>query len=151
MTFNFTPKTDDELNQMKLLSEGTYSFIIKKAVEKRSKSGNEMIEVVLEVFADDGGSRFVSDYLVSTDKMAWKISHFCKSINLISQYETGRLDVISLVGRQGKASVTIEKNDDYPPRNKIKDYVQDTQKIKDESIEENSKKLEIPEDEDLPF
>lgn len=151
MTFNFTPKTDEEINRMKLLQEGKYGFLIRNATEKVSKSGNEMIELYLEVFSNDGGSVFVSDYLVSTEKMSWKIKHFCQSISIESEYETGRINVHSIMEKQGRATIVIENNKDYPSRNKVKDYIPNEKQIKDDSIQENSKKLEIPEDEDLPF
>lgn len=124
MTFNFTPKSDEELTMSKLLPEGEYPFIIKSATEKISKSsGNEMVELVAEVFGPDGGSVIVYDYLVLTDKMAWKLKHFYLSLSMKTQYNAGVLNAPQFVDKKGKASVTIEKQADKAPRNRIKDYI----------------------------
>lgn len=62
-----------------ILTAGRYLARCKSAVEKLSKSGSEMIEMIWEV-EDNGGLFEVKSFL--TPKMAWIIDQIKKSIGL---------------------------------------------------------------------
>lgn len=155
MTFNFHPKTDEEIERMHLLPDGTYRFTVRNAVEAVSKSGNPMVRIDIEIYGHDGGSILTSDYLVSSDKMAWKIKHFCDTLGLLEQYQKGGLEAQNLIRLQGYAQVVTEKRSEYPARNKVKDYGKPKEKKSNNVLSpqkaDPNKPLELKEDEDLPF
>lgn len=119
-----TPKTDEELASMNLLPDGIYDFEIIESQDDTSNSGNEMIHCKLKVFKSDGSSYIlVDDYLVNTDRMQWKIKHFCESVGLEAEYQAGELTGELCFGRSGKVKIATQPaKDGYPPKNTAKDY-----------------------------
>lgn len=120
----FTPKTEEQVSR--LLAEGLYQYEVIKAVEKVSKNGNPMIELLLKIFDDESGrTSLVTDYLMVHPDMEHKIRHFCYSNDLVSNYEKGRLDDVMCVGQVGKCRIRIRKDKEgkYPDKNVIADYV----------------------------
>ena len=60
---------DDDGGGAFLLDEGCYSFEVFKAEDKKSKAGNDMIELTLHVYDGKGGAKvFVYDWLTSAFK-----------------------------------------------------------------------------------
>ena len=120
----FPPKSEKEIQEMKLFPAGIYDFEVIKAVERESKVGNPMIALKLMVFVDDR-VMYVNDYLVVMDSMAFKIRHFCEATGLLSIYEKGELDPQSLIGRFGRCDIQIQKDKDgvYADRNAVRDYI----------------------------
>jgi hypothetical protein len=119
----FTPKTEAELNEKRLLPEGVYDFETQAAEDTVSKSsGKEMIKVRLRVWGDDGGTNLVTDYLMGGG-MLYKLLHFCATGGLMHLYESGRLTASDCVGVCGKVSLKVEPAGQFPAKNVVKDYV----------------------------
>ena len=120
----FQPKSEEQIQEEGLFPAGEYGFEVIEATEKTSKSGNEMIELVLAVYSDKGTQRLVRDYLVNTDKGQFKIRHAADSVGLLDQYETGTLTDAAFKGKTGKLKLKIKPADgDYGPQNQVQDYV----------------------------
>lgn len=119
-----TPKTDKELSN--LFEEGTYDAEIVKAEEATSSKGNDMIVVTLRVYDGAGSSKFVTDYLM--DKIPYKLKHICKACDLLPDYENGTIDAAKFVGKSVKIKLNIQedKENKYPDKNIIKDYISGT-------------------------
>jgi hypothetical protein len=119
----FAPKTEKQLVEENLIPAGTYPFEVAQAESKRSKGGNEMIELNVRIFLDDGRSRFIRDYLL--EKLAFKLFHFCTYTGLAKEYEAGTLQAQDCNGRTGFAKIGIKKDKtgEYPDQNAILDYV----------------------------
>ncbi len=119
----FVPKTEQELQDALLLDPGTYDFEILKAEETTSKtSGKPMIKVTLKVFAHNGSSRQVTDYLL--ESMAWKLRHFFCAIGKAKDYDNGELNPESCVGCTGKLALKVEPGKDgFNSKNAVKDYI----------------------------
>lgn len=119
----FAPKTDKEIAEMNLWQPGEYGFEIVEATSKTSKAGNEMIELEIRVFNDEGSSRTVTDYLM--EKLAYKLKHAAVACGLQDKYEQGFLDDVDFVGKTGKLKlkVTKDKNGQYPDKNDVADYI----------------------------
>lgn len=117
----FTPKTEEEIAAENLLQPGEYGFTVMEAEDTQSKAGNDMMKVKLEVFAPDGGTRHVYDYLL--EKMAFKLRHFAATVGRMADYERGELSADAVVGRSGLVRIEIEPAGDYPAKNVVKDYV----------------------------
>lgn len=129
----FTPKTDKELQEMNLWPNGIYSFeVIEKVTlgsntfhteDKTSKSGNEMIQLVLQVYNESGKFITVIDYLL--ESMAYKLKHSAQACGLEDDYNKGQLHASSYIGRTGflELSIQKDKSGNYPDKNAVRDYV----------------------------
>lgn len=118
----FNPKNDIELNNFKLLPRGEYYFEVIKAKDRVSSAGNEMIELELDVYADDGKKSRVFDYLLEI--VAYKLKHFCQAVGLSNEYDIGNLSADMCIGRSGRCKVEIkhDKTGEYSDKNIIRDY-----------------------------
>lgn len=138
MSFSFSPKSDSEIEAIQnraLLPDGMYPFVVKEYEQKISKSGNEMLQVRLAIMDKDGSQRNLTDYLVATDQMMFKLKHFCETIGFEKEYEKGNFEPSKCIGRSGKALIGIQKGSakqdgtgSYPDKNSIKDYVKSEEK-----------------------
>lgn len=119
----FQPKSEEEIVRDNLLPAGDYAFEVVRAIDATSKSGNEMIELNLKVFDDEGGYRFVKDYLL--ESMAFKLIHCAQACGLEQEYNDGELIADQFVGRSGflKLAVKEDKTGQYQPQNSVKDYI----------------------------
>lgn len=140
-----TPKTEDELRSNNLIPEGIYNFEILEAVEKLSKSGNEMIELKLGLWDKSGIMRIVFDYLL--DAMEHKLRHFCVVTGLEDKYQSEQITAEDCLNKSGKVHLVIQKGKGkpdgtkYPDRNSVQDYVSSESDVKKDNFN----------DDDLPF
>lgn len=119
----FTPKSDKELAEERIMPEGEYGFEISGGEDKTSKAGNEMIQLTVRVFKDDGKFNLVTDYLM--ESMMYKISHAAKACGLEDKYNLGQLTGEDFIGKTGMLKLGIQKDKEgqYPDKNVIKDYI----------------------------
>ena len=119
----FTPKSDKEIAEEKLLPEGQYPFEISGGEDTTSKAGNDMIKLTVRVFKDDGTFVLVSDYLM--EQMLYKIKHACDACGLTEKYNAGELLGSDFIGRTGELKLKIQedKTGQYQARNSIADYI----------------------------
>lgn len=126
-----------------LLAVGEYDASVKVAEEKISKSGNEMIELQLEVYSE--GRRVpVFDYLMA-EGFEWKMRHFCESAGL--DYERGEMSDSELIGLSLRVHLGQEKQAGYPMKSKVTDYVPRLQA----GVATGGAVSESGVDDDLPF
>ena len=116
----FQSKTEKQIQEESLIPAGEYDFTVREAVEKKSKAGNDMIQVDMDIFVD-GKERPLKDYLM--ESMAFKLRHFCFSIGLGCKYEAGTLSAVDCQGKSGKVKIIQKANGDYGLQNSVKDYV----------------------------
>ncbi len=112
----FKPVSEKELKQASLLPPGIYDCEVVEATNSVSTSGNDMIVLKLKVFDNNGGSRFVRDFLL--EKMAYKLRHAAVAFKLSDEYEKGELIASDFVGKTAKCKIRI--NGEY---NNVQDYV----------------------------
>ena len=123
---NFQPKTEKEIqkeNERLLLPvrKEPYPATVESAVDKTSKSGHEMIEIKLKVFADDGSHRIVTDYLM--EAMAHKLFHFAEATGNMEKYQAGTLSSDDCEGKELFVKIGIDPaNGNYAAKNVVKDY-----------------------------
>ncbi len=121
-----TPLSDEEAAALTadLWPAGGYDFEVRAATEETSKSNNDMIKLEVWIYNHSGGRRLCFDYLVSSEKAAWKVHQFAASCGLTEQYKSGDLMPAEIVGRTGFCEVAVQKaTDDYPAKNIIRSYV----------------------------
>lgn len=150
----FTPKTEQEIAEEGLLPAGVYQFEVTESVDYISKSGNEMIKMFVKLIAADGKTNIVTDYL--TDKMLYKVLHFCQACGFEDDYNAGTLDAQKFIGAAGSCKVKIQKSDGYPDQNSITDYIVEGDKKGDKTVKELAKEAQAPlnsgiEDDEIPF
>ncbi|QGH73422.1 MAG: protein of unknown function DUF669 [Podoviridae sp. cty5g4] len=121
---NFRPMKDDEVSNSYvtiLAPAGEYDFVVKKAVDSVSKSGNEMIKLEIEIHPIEGKIK-VYDYLL--EAMSFKLKHFCDAVGLTKEYESGSITAAMCSGRAGRCLIDIEvdKTGTYHDKNVVKDY-----------------------------
>jgi hypothetical protein len=117
----FTPRTDQEIAEANLLPAGEYDYEVAQAHDKKSSAGNEMIELKLRIFFDEG-ERTVTDYLL--EATAGKLKHFCYSHGMGQHYENGTLQASDCTMLTGKCKLKIEKGKNgYADKNAVADYL----------------------------
>lgn len=147
MSMRFTPKTEKQLKEERLLPEGDYPFQISEAESAVSKKGNSMIKIGVRVFKPDGQFIMVTDYLM--EAMLYKLLHCCQACGLEENYNQGMLEPDMFIGKTGMLKLKVDpEKDGYPAKNSIKDYIKDAgkvelpkddlQKLLDNDIDEDS-------------
>ena len=134
----FEPKSEAEIAQAGLWAKGTYDFEVAEANEKVSSKGNDMVELIVRVYDQEGKSRKIFDWLVSTDGAAYKIRNFAAATGMLPDYEKGELRASEMVGKTGKCELIIskDKSGQYPDKNAIADYVTGGASVKREDLED---------------
>lgn len=146
----FQPKEEKDLIQFELLPDGTVcDFDVLSSEDKRSKSGNDMIEINVGIYVEGKIRQKIFDYLLPL--MEAKLRHFCDTTGLLREYESGTLIASMCRGRSGKCRIGIQKdkNEKYPDKNIIKDYVCRPAKELNKEVKTASKGR--PDDDDIPF
>ncbi len=122
-------KTNQELNESNLVPEGIYEFVVTKAEEKISQSGNEMIRLSLQIWDKAGKEHFVFCNLLNA--MPHLLKHFCEATNLMDSYNSGILTHYNCENVSGHCKIIIEKGkikcpsplEFYPDKNVVKDFL----------------------------
>lgn len=136
---------DKEIKTFKPKKEilpGVYEFVITKAQESISKSGNSMIVLELELYQHQTPLHTtIKDYLVNTPKAFYRIKNFCESVGLKAQYERKELTEKDCIGKKGQIEVALEQQgalkstgEEYPPTPRVKFYFP----IEEKSMASNS-------------
>jgi hypothetical protein len=138
--FDYDVMTESEALQerFQLMKEGEYDAVIDKVEHKVSQnSGNNMFEMTLSVYDQQGKSHQVKDYLVFTKGMMWKVIHCADSAGLLKEYEEKKLAPEVLQGAGVRVRIVIEEGgviphdrlkgktegSKYPDKNKIDNYI----------------------------
>ena len=139
MTFMFDPEKVEEKNYI-CLPKGEYEVRIDDVVQKQSKAGNDMLELSLTAFTDEGQKVRMFDYIVNPSGL-WKLKTICN--NVVIAFD-GTLEEQLLVGKTLKAKVELRPaSEKYPERNQVSAYI--------ETPVEKSGTVPQPVDDDIPF
>lgn len=124
---NFKPKTQEELDAMGIMPAGIYQFQVANAKDRISKNGNEMIELNLEIWDNEGNKRAMFDYLL--EAMPHKLHGFCTSTGMEQRYHEGNLASQHCIGKGAYVELAIQKGKEkpeggsYPDKNEVKKYM----------------------------
>lgn len=139
MTFMFDPEKVEEKNYI-CLPKGEYEVRIDDVVQKQSKAGNDMLELSLTAFTDEGQKVRMFDYIVNPSGL-WKLKTICNNVGIAFD---GTLEEQLLVGKTLKAKVELRPaSEKYPERNQVSAYI--------ETPVEKSGTVSQPVDDDIPF
>lgn len=154
--FHYEVLTEEQAmaERFQLMKEGVYEAVVHTSMDTLSKgSNNNMMDMTLRVFDEQGKEHDIRDFLVFTKGMMWKIIHFAESAGLMNEYNAGKLCSAIVVDKVVKVKVSIEKGKEIPAdklkgkapgtcysdKNKIEDYV---------SNEDNDNKIK---EDEIPF
>jgi len=163
--FAYEVMTESEALQerFQLLKEGEYEGLIERVAHKVSaNSGNNMFDMTVQVYDENGKPHAVRDFLVFTKGMMWKIIHCAESAGLLKEYEEMKLSPENLQGCCVKVRLTIEEGgiipedklkgkpagSRYPDKNKIEDYIK---KEANKPLAAKKAEDEFIDDIDIPF
>lgn len=124
----FRPMSREEADKKRfsVLEPGRYNARIVHAKEDVSNSGNDMLVLEVEVFGPEG-TVIVKDWLLSTERMVWKLQHLCEALGLSAKYAAGELKPEDVAGRSCCVDTSIEKpkpDSKYQrPQSRIDDYM----------------------------
>lgn len=122
----YQPKSEEQLAREGLLVDGIYDFEIVETSDKPSKKGNDMHTLKLNVFAPDGATHVIYDYIALGSNFGErKLRHAADACRLLDIYNTGNLKPSDFMGKTGKVNIKFQEgNVDYPnPKNVVADYV----------------------------
>lgn len=118
----FTPVSEE--TAAGCFPKGEYEAIVAKASQKVSKKGNDMIELELTVYGPEGATATVKYWILSNDTGAYKLQRFCKSSGQWDLYQAGEISADHCLNQNVTVKLGIQDdNPDFPPRNKIADYM----------------------------
>lgn len=133
----FNPISEEEANAQAsgVWENGDYDYEVTEAEEKESNAGNDMFALEIAIVDASGARKKVFDYLVISDKAAWKLRHFAASCALLPQYERGSLMANEMIGRTGRCTIGTQKEQNgYPAKNVVRDYVAAPQRASATSV-----------------
>jgi hypothetical protein len=118
MTFNFKPKTKQEIDEAKLHPVGEYKFTVIKAEDKTSNNGKNFKNLTLKTRGLDGIERTTFDKLWESG--IEKIMNFCQCGGLMDEYQNGELPNNKCINVKGAIKITRkEANGEYGASNFI--------------------------------
>lgn len=144
----FHPKSEHEIEAENLLPNGIYDFEVAQAKDEVSKKGNDMIKIALKVFAPNGGTPFVYDYLL--EAFLSKLLNFCATTGMEDAYNAGELSAEMCMGRCGKVEIGTEAKTGFKPKNVVRDYIKPVVKTKPSDGITSAASGDL-EDDDIPF
>jgi hypothetical protein len=123
--FKFAYVPVEDLNRR--LSAGPAAFEVTKALEASSKKGDPMLEIKLDIIDQYGTKKEMTEYLLGTEKMMWKLHAFLRAIKREHLYTPeGTIDPDMLLGGVGDCELD-EKTEEYQGRETkktiIKSYI----------------------------
>jgi hypothetical protein len=160
---NFQPQTEQEIKSKRCLPPGEYDFEVSDAADTTSKKGNDMIAIQLRVFAPDGSTRIIRDWLLPSMEM--KLNRFTRATGLESEYQSGELSAFSVKGVNGRCVLTIQGSEGYGDQNTVRDYLPAgdvqtpySEPIREEpaavlgvSTQQTKRAMAAADDDDIPF
>jgi hypothetical protein len=120
-----TPRNEDDAKRLAkrtLLPIGWHEGRITEAVEKRSKRGNDMIEITVMVPAEDGSERTIRDWFTDSPLGALKFRHAAEAVGALAKYDAGEIGATDFPGHDLKVKLTVQKRRGYPDANAVEDY-----------------------------
>lgn len=128
--------TEDDIKNRNISIEGEYAFKIKEANLKdtkpkldnhgQQKPTSKMLEVKMEFHDGNGVVKNLTDWIVFTDGMDWKLRHLARTCGLLELYDNDALDSNHLIGKCGVLLLGIREGEykgEKQKQNFIKDYV----------------------------
>ncbi len=140
---DFITKTDKQLKEENLISEGEYRYIVLHTTQKTSaKDGSEYFSLKLRVTVNNR-ERTALGLLKFEGNLMYLAKQFCDSHNLTKQWEAGKIMPHECDGKEGILVMTQTTNSQTGElQNFIKGW---------KPLDEVEVKAEFKDDSDIPF
>ena len=98
--------------------DGEYKMRVVECVEKKSKAGNDMFKLTLEIIDGEFTGRKVWDNLVIMPSTMWRVKHACEELGLPIE---GMVDLVDsmFVGCEAMVKVYTEAQDGFDDQNRV--------------------------------
>lgn len=131
----------------RVISEVTFGTRNVSTSDSKSKSGTDMIVLVLELMNESGGKKVIIDYLVAAiPEKLYSISMTC-GLN----YKSGQLYASDFLGKSGRVQIKVEKgkakpdnSGNYPDKNEVVIYIEEAAKFTNNAPQTNEPDFDIP-------
>lgn len=145
VTYYESDKAADAAN---LWADGWYPAQIQTAEEAKTKKGDPMLVMTVNVWGEGSNPRPMKDWLTDHPANGKRIRHLVTATNLEEEYRQGRLPAELLEGKQLMVEIGSREGQDGGMFNCIKDYgPADKAKMVKQSASANS----TIDDADIPF
>lgn len=112
-----------QMREDALIKEGQYKFSVLHTKEKRSQTGNDMLNLKLALEVNGRIVVFFTS-IVLTPKMFWLFEHFCKTTGMPEKIESGNLMAQECDNKEGVILIGIRPNKETGElENFTKDFV----------------------------
>ena len=99
----------DAGSEQNLPPEGEYGFKVIEFEKTFAKSGNKMAKITIQLDKENGQNWKVYDYLVLSDKMAWKLAQFFEALSLKKKGEAlDKMPWDKVLGGSGRVKIKHE-------------------------------------------
>ena len=107
-----------------IVPDGDYPFRVKKAVDSKSKAGNDMMKIEIVLHRENKPvGKDVRDYIL--DAMPEKLRNFFVTTGKIALYNASApVGAESFINLAGIARIKVESQPGYRPKNIVSDYVE---------------------------
>ena len=119
----------DDTKEPTVAEAGEHVVRIAMAEAKKSKAGADMLVLTIELPNEVGVGR-IFDYLLAPQESDDDNRVYMRKLSLNRMCEcfgydstNGGIDTEELIGREGKALISIEDNEEYGEQNRIKRYI----------------------------
>lgn len=123
MTFAYDPA-----DAVMIQPEGDYPAVISGWDNKESKAGDPMLTVMVTVYAPDGTSLEMKDYIVNPPKgsgkksMIWKLKRIAQALGKESEFEAGTFDIAQHMGHNVTVTLKVKSQAGFDDQNFIQAY-----------------------------
>jgi hypothetical protein len=106
-----------------LVPDGDYPFRIKKAVDTKSKSNNDMMKIEIVLHRDNKPvGKDVRDYIL--DAMPEKLRNFFVTTGKLAEYDASTpVAAEQFINLAGIAKIKVESQPGFRPKNVVVDYI----------------------------
>lgn len=139
MNWDYEVLNEDQAmaQRFQLLPDGEYDAYVESFEPKISSSGNQYVNLLLNIFDNNGKPHPVFDIQMTLPSMVWKMRHFCYSAGLEESFEAKKYHPSMSVGKKVRVFLRTKKGDEipfnklngkpvgskYPDKNVIDDYL----------------------------
>jgi len=117
----FTPRSDKELEELNLITDGEYKADIFEASDGKDKNGNGMISLKLKVYDSNGKTRIMSDWLLESFPV--KLKHFFYSSGMEEKYDSGEIYAKDCLYKEVIVSIITQPDKNGKKWNRVEDYI----------------------------
>lgn len=118
----------DPADAVMVQPEGDYPAVVSGWDDKESKAGDPMLTMMFTVYAPDGTSTEMKDYIVNPPKasgkksMIWKLKRIAQALGQEEAFTAGTFDIAQHMGHNLTVTLKIKSQAGFDDQNVIQAY-----------------------------